>query len=60
MISPIAAAKLVLAVYDGNPVFLAADASDTHAVDKAATQLRILENSPDPSPPSSAANPVTH
>ena len=50
VISPIASAKLVLAVYDGNPVFLAAEASDTHAVDKAATQLRILEDLPDPSP----------
>jgi len=50
VVSPIASAKLVLAVYGGSPVFVSADANEVHPVDKAATLLRILEDLPDPSP----------
>ena len=50
VISPIASGKLVLAVYDGDAVFVLADANDVHPVSKAATALHILEDLPDPSP----------
>ena len=47
--SPIASAKLIQAIYNGDIVFDGGEGISPHPVEKAATRLTILEDLPDPS-----------